>query len=478
MAESGHKEYGIEEYVPMEDRHIGFIDMAAIWMGGNAHPASWWAGGAVAATGFIGVLGITFLANPIAYAIMALIGFMGYKVATTSIGLTRVAFGINGSKVPAAANAIALLGWAFIGNFLAAITYSYLFNGFFGWPAFGEPGGVPIMMIGAGINGIIAYILVVVSGSRSIRIAERVIVSALVVLSIWMTYTVLSSYPIADIISWQPDESMRMPFGTGFDVMAAYSFGFVLCISEFTRYTRTKSAATIAPMLGTNLAMFWFALVGAISVIAVVLKTGVFNPDYSDPSSVAQALGIGWVALFVMVLATVSTNIINVYVGSLSAVNIFPKLNLKWTIAGFSVACILLSWVPIFSGQFVGAFYTFMHYLGTVYPPICAIMIVDYYIIRKRNYDIKQLGSKTGPYWYTNGVNWYAVVAFGIGVITMIIMDHYQFGANSTGAVIPNFFFSGLVYYVLAKIAISRNDYKEVLAPASTVKDGDVNIKQ
>ncbi|KUO49252.1 MAG: hypothetical protein APF76_02950 [Desulfitibacter sp. BRH_c19] len=478
MAQLENREYGIEEYVPMEDRHIGFIDMAAIWMGGNAHPASWWSGGAIAATGFIGVLGITFIANPIAYAIMALIAFMGFKVATTSIGLTRVTFGISGSKVPAAANALALMGWAFIGNFLAAITYSYLFQGFFGWPAFGEPGSVPIMMAGAAINGILAFILVVVSGSRSIKIAQRVIVSALVILSVWMTYTVLSSFPLADIISWQPDESMRMPFGVGFDVMAAYSFGWMLCVSEFSRYTRTKSAATIAPMVGTNLGMFWFALVGAISVIAVVLKTGVFNPDFSDPSSVAQALGIGWVALLVMVLATVSTNLINVYVGSLSTVNIFPKLKLKWTILGYSIICILMSWVPIFSGQFVGAFYSFMHYLGTVYPPICAIMIVDYYIIRKRNYDINQLGNKSGPYWYTNGVNWYAVAAFVIGVILMQTMEHYHFGANSTGAVIPNFFASCVVYYVLAKIAIKRMDYKDVVSPEIALENGDSSIKQ
>ena len=66
------EEYPIEVAVPMSARHYGFWDMIATWIGANANTSSWYTGGCIAAVGVLGGLAVIFIANPIAYAIMAL----------------------------------------------------------------------------------------------------------------------------------------------------------------------------------------------------------------------------------------------------------------------------------------------------------------------------------------------------------------------------------------------------------------------
>ena len=76
----GEEVESIEHYatdeVPMSQRNIGFLDMIAIWVGANSNNASWYVGGTVAGAAFVGAITITLVSNPIAYLILALVGYM------------------------------------------------------------------------------------------------------------------------------------------------------------------------------------------------------------------------------------------------------------------------------------------------------------------------------------------------------------------------------------------------------------------
>jgi len=52
--------------------------------------------------------------------------------------------------------------------------------------------------------------------------------------------------------------------------------------------------------------------------------------------------------------------------------------------------------------------------------PLCAVIMVDYFIVRKGNIHIPScyIGNKTGLYWFWSGVNWIGVMAW-IGGTTM-----------------------------------------------------------
>src|SRR5690625_1291624 len=75
-------EYYATEAVPMSQRNIGFFDMIAIWVGANSNNASWYVGGTVAGMAFAGAIGVSLIAIPIAYLILALVGYLGFKVVT------------------------------------------------------------------------------------------------------------------------------------------------------------------------------------------------------------------------------------------------------------------------------------------------------------------------------------------------------------------------------------------------------------
>lgn len=49
--------------------------------------------------------------------------------------------------------------------------------------------------------------------------------------------------------------------------------------------------------------------------------------------------------------------------------------------------------------------------------PLAGTIVCDYYLIKKRKLDIRELYKGHGIYWYTFGVNWRAVTSFLLGFL-------------------------------------------------------------
>ncbi|ATW24855.1 purine-cytosine permease family protein [Candidatus Formimonas warabiya] len=450
------RDYGVEEYVPMEARHYGFWDMASTWVGANCQPGAWFIGGSIAAAGFMTAFGVTMIANPLAYLILALVGFMGFKVATTTMGLTRFSFGIIGSKLPSALNSISLIGWTSVGSFIGGISMSYVFSIIFGWPAYGEPGGWKGLAFGAGLNAILTCFLVAYGGSKLIRKAENVSVVLMVVISIWMTYAVLKTFPISEILAWKPDPNFKMPLGISIDTMAAFSISWVPCVAEYTRYCKTKTSATVAPLLGATVALYWFALVGVMAVIASAIQTGTFDPNACDPSSVATSLGLGIPMLIVIILSTITTDMVALFSGCMSTLNVFPNLNYEKTLWTTGIVTVLIAFIPIVFGSFMDFFYVFVGYLGAVFPPLIAVMATDYYFVRKGDYKMEFISDRKGIYWYTNGINWVAMGSWIAGMAIYFLLQKLVFIHMTIGIVFPATLITAIIYGIAGKMSLKN----------------------
>lgn len=446
------EEYPIEVSVPMEARHYGFIDMIATWIGANANTSSWYTGGCIAAVGVLGGFAVIFIANPIAYAIMALVGYMGYKVGTTSMGLTRASFGIKGSILPSVLNATQFIGWCAMNTYIAAISMSYLFEMLFGWPAFGSEGSTFTMVVGVLFCSVLQIGMTVVQGSKSIKIAERIGVIALLILTIWETYVILKAYPLSQILAWQPSGHFAITFGAAMDIMVAFSFGWIPAIAEFTRYTKDKKSAVVAPMIGANVALFWFAIIGMFGAIANAISTGVFDPNASDPSTVMANLGLGWVAFGVLILATCTTNCVNIYSSGMSVANCLPKVGEKKCLYGTAILTVIVSLIPVWVGSFYDTFVYFLGYVGLIFAPLLAIMIIDFYVVQKREYDWSQCATVGGKYWYKGGVNWIAIASWAIGVVAYFLCLNWTLVMNTMGAIYATVIITAVVYAMLNKI--------------------------
>jgi purine-cytosine permease-like protein len=100
------------------------------------------------------------------------------------------------------------------------------------------------------------------------------------------------------------------------------------------------------------------------------------NPD---PNGLLIAANLGIVALGVVVLSTVTTTFLDAYSAGITTLNIFPRLSEKHTslvmgIIGTIVAVIL----PIEQYQ------NFLYAIGSIFAPLFAVLLTDYFIIKKQ----------------------------------------------------------------------------------------------
>ena len=69
----------------------------------------------------------------------------------------------------------------------------------------------------------------------------------------------------------------------------------------------------------------------------------------------------------------------------------------------------------------VGAYiFTWLVGYGSLLGAIAAVMIADYWILRRRQLDLAELYKVDGRYSYSNGWNWRAIVAVLVSVVIVI----------------------------------------------------------
>jgi nucleobase:cation symporter-1, NCS1 family len=119
-----------------------------------------------------------------------------------------------------------------------------------------------------------------------------------------------------------------------------------------------------------------------------------------------------------LAVATLSTNIAaNVVSPANDFANLSPS-RISHRAGGLITAVIgivICPWLILASaGNYI---FVWLVGYGVLLGPIGAIMIVDYFILRKTELDVDALYRRGGPYEYSNGVNWLAIVAFVAGVV-------------------------------------------------------------
>lgn len=49
-----------------------------------------------------------------------------------------------------------------------------------------------------------------------------------------------------------------------------------------------------------------------------------------------------------------------------------------------------------------------------------AILVCDYWLVRRRKWKIPDIFEQDGIYWFTAGINWRAIFAFFIGIFPLM----------------------------------------------------------
>ncbi|MBD5151485.1 MAG: hypothetical protein HDT16_03090 [Oscillibacter sp.] len=449
---SKEREYSPIEAVPQEARHIGFLDLATTWAGTSLQPSVWTLAGITIGLGFVGGIAATVASTVFVYILIGLFGLMTYYVGTSTMGLARFTMGIRGSKLISVASIVNSVGWSVVANYMAAITYSYVFNMLFGTPVYGAPGCEWILVIGCLLNSILSYLAISIGGTRSMKLFQYIMMIGLIILSIVLYIVIMQNLTVEDIRNFiVPDEMKGSIFGT-FDTMVAILLTIFIIGGDLGRNVKSKTSALWAPLVGGVFSLLLFVVMGQLGIILEYKTTGIFNMDAANPSSLAMSAGLGFVALVVVLFATVTTNMMDVFTMSYATENLVPKLGYNKSVMIAGILPMLFCWLPVAVGSFIDAFYVFADILGIIFPSMLVIMLMDYYVINKREYDIKQIDTIKGKYWYTNGFNKYAISAWLLGAVVYLIL-HNILMLSFFSNVVLTMIIDAIIYYVMVQIA-------------------------
>ncbi|MBV2181556.1 MAG: cytosine permease [Castellaniella sp.] len=425
-------EYGTAR-IPHDKREYGFFDQVVTWFGSGVNTGSWYFGGMAAAIGMSFVWQYAFIYLPLMMIPWAMIGWISWKHGASTVTCTVPALGVQGSRWAGIGEFLGMIGWPSINTFIAAISLTYVFHAMWDWPTYGQPGSMMPLILGILVTAVVQGVIVVV-GHQAIKYLEWISVVLLVVLGVWETIVVLQHWDYAKIASLTLPEAQHTP-AFYFDLAFGFCWGWAM-IGDFARFAKGPGAATAGSWLGVNLGQGWFMIVGAIGVIGVVLDTGVFDPNNSDPSSTIASLGLGTVAFLVVFFATVSTNVTVLYGAGMGLVGATRSESPKRYLLFIAVLQFVMCFLPLAFDKFIEYFEFFLGIVGGVFIPLWTLVVVDYFIVRRcqvrdedlfaGNYPDGSTKSRLGD-WNASG---WVSMAVGLGVFYLL---HY--GLTDTAAI-------------------------------------------
>ena len=444
------KQFGQVEAISTDKRTMSNWDMFATWVGANANNGTWYIGGVIAAAGMYTASTTLIISGLVSYALLALASFMGFKTGLPMMALTRASFGLRGSFLPSIINIVQFIGWAAANTFIAAISISVIFKDLFGWQAY-TAGGKAGLVIGIIIMSLL-HLASISLGERSVRMIERIGIILVAIFVIWESIVVFQHVSLADIFAWTPPAKVRISSGAAIDILAAFNLAWVTASSDFSRFTKRKSGATGWSFLGANIGLFWFAFIGLTATIATALMNNAFDPNDSDPSTIASKLGLGIIALLVIVITSTTANAVNLMAAGSALTNMWHKLKLTPALWIVTIGATLVSFIPLWFATFLEAFILFLDYIGMFLGPEIAVFLVDFFFIRKGQYELSEFTKVDGKYWYNGGLNWLAIGAWLIGIALYFGLKSVDIISQTIGVTFVAMALTGVIYYIAAKL--------------------------
>ncbi|MCH7774155.1 MAG: NCS1 family nucleobase:cation symporter-1 [Bacteroidetes bacterium] len=408
----------------ISERSWGTYAIAALWIGMSVNiPTYMLASGLIAGgMNWWQALMTIGLGNLIVLIPMVLNAHAGTKYGIPFPVLARASFGTKGSNIPALLRAIVACGWFGIQTWIGGQAINSLIIIILPeWAIFSWGPGIGFMLFWA------MNVYFIVKGIESIKWLESYGAPFLLLVGLGLlTWAYVNAGGFGPILS-QPSKftttgefwKFFIPSLTG---MVGFWATLSLNIPDFTRYANSQKSQMIGQALGLPPAMVLFSFIGIAVTSATVIIFGeaIWDPvvllsRFESPVVVA-------ISLVSLIIATLTTNIAaNVVSPANDFANLSPK-HINFVKGGLITAVVGIMMMPWklladYSAYIFGWLIGYSSFLG----PIAGILICDYFIIRKRKLNAKDLYDPKGDYTYNKGFNLKAVYALAAGVFVALI---------------------------------------------------------
>lgn len=420
--------------VPPARRTWNWRSYAALWIGMVTCVPSYLLASGLIAEGFAwqqAVL-IVFLGNVIVLIPMLLTGHAGAKYGVPFPVLLRSSFGTTGAKIPAMARALVACGWFGINTWLGGSAIYVLLNTLMGGVLHGAP--LPVLGIDAGqtlcfLSFWALHIYFIRNGTESIRGLETfsapLLLTMAAALLVWAYVKVGGFGNMLGIHSAFDEGGAKAgqfwpAFFSSLTAMVGFWATMALNITDFTRFSRSQRDQMIGQALGLPVPMAVVAFAGvAVTSATVVL----FGKAIWDPITLAGHLGGAGavVALPVLVLATLNTNLAANVVGPAYDISNLAPEKISFRMGGYITASVGIAMFPWKLMETAGTYlYTWLVGYSALLGPIAGILVADYFLVRGTRLAVDELFRADGRYGGVNGWNPNGIGALILGVMPCV----------------------------------------------------------
>jgi NCS1 family nucleobase:cation symporter-1 len=454
--------------IPKDKRKWGAFEIFNVW----ANDVQSLFGYTLAASLFIsyGLNGWSvFLAILIAgFFVMWLVNLMGRPSVEHGIPfpvMARVSMGVRGANFPALVRGIVAIFWYGAQTYFASTAVAMLLFSLFGgaadagamflgmnatsWLAFLIVWGFQVALFWNGIDWI----------SRFLNFAGPFVYVVMIVLAglIWMEAGSDLLPQLGTIFQGMGDYqgSSVAAFFAVVGTMIAYFAAVVINYGDFSRFVATEGQMKKGNFYGLPLNIAFFSLIALIVTAGTAV---VFGETVTNPTEMVErvdSLPLTIIAALMFFAATVGINLVaNFIPPAYDLANLAPsKIDFKVGGAITSACGLVIGGLWVSTISQIGIF-GFVNTLGAILAPVYGIMIADYYLVKSQSIDLEALFSadENGRYFYDNGWNSRAMIAFGLSAVFSISTVWVPMLESLSGfSWVIGALLGAVIYYIIVK---------------------------
>ena len=394
-----------KEVGQMEKKKTSLITNAMIWFGAGVSISEILTGTYFASLGFGKGMAAILIGHIIGCVLFCLAGIIGGKNGKSSMESAKMSFGGKGALIFPVLNIIQLAGWT-----------SVMISS-------GAAAAENVYAIGMSVWSIIIGVLVIVwlfVGAKNVNAVNTIALSLLFVLTIILSFVVFRG-GVSALVSGE-----AITFGAAVEMAVAMPLSWLPLISDYTKEAEKPVKASVVSSVVYFIISCWMYVIG----MGMALFT-----NETDIAVIMVKAGLGIAGLIIVIFSTVTTTFLDVYSAGISSGSLSSKINQQ---AAAVIVCIIGTLLAIFTQT--NYFESFLYFIGSVFAPMIAVQIVDWFIFKNDSSD--------------KGVNIINLVVWAVGFVLYRISMNFDIILGNT---FPVMLITGIICFIANKIWRSKN---------------------
>jgi putative hydroxymethylpyrimidine transporter CytX len=317
--------------------------------------------------------------------VLGLAAVPGARTGAPAMVLLRGLLGNKGSYVPTVLNILQLVGWASL-EVLIIAEAAVRISGAREWRW--------------------AYVLLAGGLATLMAVRPLTVVRTLRRYAVWLVIAATAYLFFAVVRQGLPAfwDGSWAGYWAAMDVVVALPVSWAPLAADYARHSRSSGAAFAGAFLGYAVASAAYFALGLFALVTVV------GPQ-TDPYSVVAALlavPAGALALTILVVDEVDEAFANIYSTAMSAHNMLPRVDRRVLAVTIGVLAVLIALIVD-----VVAYETFLLLIGSVFVPLFAVAITDFFLVSRGMWDL----SASAP------IRWWPAVPWVLGFVTYQLVN-------------------------------------------------------